>query len=495
MTGDPLQAGGPGPERAIMTVDQGELQAILERVFARQDTLEACKRRDLETIIDILGRQGITQGRIASLTSISQGRLSEYKTGKRVAIKTSVFEDFATGLKMPAKARAALGLAPSPDAELTQHNGNPLDAPDAFDLQLLAEEIGKRGDVVKRRKMLSMAAGLGATAALAQTGAWERLTYALSRPTAVDEMTVRAVEARAAGFHQLEELIPAPALFKGLAAHLRETSALISGTAADPSDELRHRLIVAAGESAVLAGWLASDMGDSSTARNFYDAAERAAKETNDPGIVACALAYRSYIPSTKGAHGRARALLTDALDTLAEQEQRKISQGTLAWLSARHAEESAALGDTKQALNSWRRAQEAFSLADPAEDRVWTRFMDQNRFDSYHVATYANIGKLDEAQEIASALLARLPEPDRKKAVIILEEVAAAYLRQGAANDAARIGRDGLVLLRDTGFTMWLPRFESIGRVLARWNRQPRVRAYLEELKAVKRQFTASDR
>jgi hypothetical protein len=48
---------------------------------------------------------------------------------------------------------------------------------------------------------------------------------------------------------------------------------------------------------------------------------------------------------------------------------------------------------------------------------------MDQNRFDSYHISTLAGMSKLDEAQELAAAVLARLDQPDRKKAVIILED------------------------------------------------------------------------
>ena len=74
--------------------------------------------------------------------------------------------------------------------------------------------------------------------------------------------------------------------------------------------DLRRRLIVVAGESSVLAGWLASDMGDSATARNFYETAMKAAAEADDPAIAACTLAYQSYIPSMKGANGRARVLL-----------------------------------------------------------------------------------------------------------------------------------------------------------------------------------------
>jgi hypothetical protein len=51
----------------------------------------------------------------------------------------------------------------------------------------------------------------------------------------------------------------------------------------NPWNELRDRLIVAIGESSVLADWLASDMGDTTTARNFYQTAEQAAKEAGDP--------------------------------------------------------------------------------------------------------------------------------------------------------------------------------------------------------------------
>ena len=169
--------------------------------------------------------------------------------------------------------------------------------------------------------MLSLAAQLGATAALAQSEVWERLAYALTNPSAMNEATIREMEARSAGFHRLEEIVSAPVLLKGLTVHLREVSTLLNGTADDAGNELRRRLIVVAGESSVLAGWLASDMGDSATARNFYDTAVKAAKEANDPAIAACALAYRSYIPSTKGANGRARVLLAEALENISETD------------------------------------------------------------------------------------------------------------------------------------------------------------------------------
>jgi tetratricopeptide (TPR) repeat protein len=358
---------------------------------------------------------------------------------------------------------------------------------DTFDLIQLAEAIGRNGSNVKRRDMLSMAASLGATAAIAHSEVWERLAYALTNQAAMGEATVKEMEARTAGFHLLEEMVSAPALLRGLTIQLKEVSTLLSGSMGGPKDQLRKRLLITAGESALLAGWAASDVGDSGAARNWYDTAVKVAKEADDPGIAACALAYRSYIPSTRGANGRSRALLTEALELLSEQAD---SPGTVAWLYARHAEESAQLGDVRQALNSWRRAEEAYSVADPEEDRVWTRFMDRNRFDSYHIATYSRIGRLDEASEIAANVLARLSQPDRKKAAIIFEDIARAHLSRGSVNEASRLAKSGITILRETEFAMWMPRYETIAQALRPYSKQPAVRAFLEEFGIAKRQF-----
>jgi transcriptional regulator with XRE-family HTH domain len=94
-----------------MAVDIPVIREVVERVCTRPDVLDACKRRDLGFVVRVLCAYGITQGQIAALTGITQGRLSEYKTGKRIATATSTFEAFADGLELPAVARCALGLA------------------------------------------------------------------------------------------------------------------------------------------------------------------------------------------------------------------------------------------------------------------------------------------------------------------------------------------------------------------------------------------------
>ena len=465
----------------------------LTAVFARQDFYEACKRRDAGAMIRILGAHGITQGQMSARTGLAQSTLSNYKRGKNHAEWASTFEKLANGLDMPLPLRQALGLTGDalPNGSRSAASVGAGIQADTFDLQLLAEAIGRNGTSVKRRDMLALTAQLGATAALAHSGVWERLAYALTNPSAMNEATINELEARTAGFHRLEESVSAPVLLKGVMAHLREVSALLNGSASGSEGDLCRRLIVVAGESSVLAGWLASDVGDSATARNFYETAMKAAAEADDPAIAACTLAYKSYIPSMKGANGRARVLLTEALGMVSEAT----SPATVAWIAARHAEESAQVGDTAQALASWERAEDAFSIADPDEDRVWTRFLDQNRFDSYRIATYAETGKLDEAQEVAASVLARLTQPDKKTEAIIFEDIANSYLARGSATDASRIAQSGLAVLRETQFAMRLPKFEAIAKALLHSQRQPQVRSYLEEFAMTKTQFAASAR
>lgn len=473
-----------------MAIDEAVLRERLSKVFARQDFYEACKRRDVGSIVRILGAHGITQGQLSQLTGIAQSTLSKYKTGGHQAEWTSTFEKIADGLDMPQRLRQALGLLG--EASLKRgggtSNGVAGTPADTFDLLQLAEVIGRNGSNVKRREMLSLAAVLGGSAAVAHSEVWERLAYALTNSTSTNDAIVREMEARSAGFHRLEEFVSAPQLLKGLTVQLREVTTLLSGTANEPKNELRKRLLVVAGESSVLAGWAASDMGDSVTARNFYDTGVKAAQEAKDPEIIACALAYRSYIPSAKGANGRARVLLAQALEIL----PKNASQGTLAWIAARHAEESAHLGDSAQALTSWDRAEEAYIVADTDDDRVWTRFLDQNRFDSYRISTLAKVGRLEEAQEVATAILARLDQPDRKKAAIIFEDMATAYLARGSVNESSKLARNGLTVLRETEFTMWLPRYDAIAQALRQQSRQPAVRAYLEDFAMTKRQFAS---
>lgn len=94
-----------------MALDNPVIRKVIDRVFSRKDVLDACTRRDPGAVITVLCTHGLTQSQLSVLTGIPQGRLSEYKTHKRVPTATSTFETFADGLGLPPAARRALGLA------------------------------------------------------------------------------------------------------------------------------------------------------------------------------------------------------------------------------------------------------------------------------------------------------------------------------------------------------------------------------------------------
>jgi hypothetical protein len=141
------------------------------------------------------------------------------------------------------------------------------------------------------------------------------------------------------------------------------------------------------------------------------------------------------------------------------------------------------------------RRAEEAFSIADPDEDRPWTWFLNRDRFDTFRVATCLKVGKFDEAQQVAADLLARLSPAEGKRAAVIRESIASAHLARGSVTEAAQVAQNGLAIVRETEFTTWMPKFEDLARGLLRLQRQPHVRAYLEDFAMTKRQFAQSPR
>jgi transcriptional regulator with XRE-family HTH domain len=99
-----------------MALTSAEVRGIVERVCARPEVLDACATRDLGAVISALGAGGLTQGRIAELTGFSQGRLSEWVTGKRDPKAVTTFQKFANGVGLPPAARRALGLDAGPPA-------------------------------------------------------------------------------------------------------------------------------------------------------------------------------------------------------------------------------------------------------------------------------------------------------------------------------------------------------------------------------------------
>ncbi len=100
----------------MVAVGVADVRPVVDRVCARPDVLEACRKRDLGYVINALWENGLTQGKIAALTGKPQGRISEWARGIRLPKHASVIDEIATGIGFPPAARRALGLTAEPPA-------------------------------------------------------------------------------------------------------------------------------------------------------------------------------------------------------------------------------------------------------------------------------------------------------------------------------------------------------------------------------------------
>lgn len=90
----------------------GEVPELVERVFARQDVLAACARRDLGAVIRILNAHGVTQGQID---------FPGYPPEQLAAIFCRLADEAGLRLTAGARRKAATILA---QAEAEQRSGN-----------------------------------------------------------------------------------------------------------------------------------------------------------------------------------------------------------------------------------------------------------------------------------------------------------------------------------------------------------------------------------
>jgi transcriptional regulator with XRE-family HTH domain len=471
-----------------MALDRKEVQRRIERVFAREDVLEACIRRDrgedkptcdMNVILNALKSHGITQGVISGLTGIPQGRLSEYKSGK-FHPTFDTLEKIADGLALPAPARAAFGLKLKEEPQVGSEEGTPAEPPGSADLLTLAWMAGSLNNHADRRAVLRLGATLATAPLLGVEESMDRLTYALLGPVTLQEDTVNFLEQRTAGLHRLEEMFPARLVHRAVTSHLREVTALLEGHAADP---LWGRLARVAGESSVLAAWTAWDLSEAAHSARMYRITEAAARAANDPVIMACAYTYRSYSTSGPDAHEAARRFLAEARGCLPDHGE----YATRAWVLGREAEEAAAIGDPA-ARKLIKQAADAFQLVRPHHERPWTRFLDETRMNAIELSTYTRLGDEKKVHQLADSLLATVA-PASKSAALMNADVGLASVRLGDIASGIDYGHRSLEAVRaaETSFGLW--RLEELAKALAQ---DSRAREFCSEVRQMRRALSS---
>ncbi|MDP9866035.1 MULTISPECIES: helix-turn-helix domain-containing protein [Streptosporangium] len=471
-----------------MPAEATEPVVILPKLWQRPEMLTALRNRNIGQLFRLIRQYtGFSQTRIGVAVNLSQGKVSEIMKGAAQVTSFEVFERIAEGLRMPDSARMALGLAPTwpaaprvidavphPASVIPSRDGTPTSAllslesavavgqpqgadPWDVDVLTLAWIVGRLDAHVDRRTMLILAAGMTAETAATIADPWERLSRALTGPQALDEDTIERLEARTIGFHRLEYVLPARAIYQGLTTHINELSNLLQS---GPPDRFRRRLAATAGEAATLASWIAWDLKQVGQSASFERVSALAAKESGHPIIQACTYAYRSYAVEGHDAHEAVR-----------QAQQFLPAQGddaTRAWLLSREAEELAALGD-RRAIDLLHQAEEAYGRARPHRERAWTRFLDPGRMAAFQLSTYVRLG--DERRVIEAgqaALSAVAQDADHKKVAVIYADIAQAQLQIGDVAEGVAYARRALDAVQRGESTWGLQHLTTVEKALA---------------------------
>jgi transcriptional regulator with XRE-family HTH domain len=335
-----------------------------------------------------------------------------------------------------------------------------------------------KGDTdMERRALLRLLAGLGLGAVLPDPEPWERLSSVLKRPSSIDLATIEDLEAETVALYRREECSPAKQVFADTVSHLNLLTTLVEG--APRSSRLRRRLVVTAGETSALAGWLAHETGDQSQAECYYEAAVDAAEDAGDLALKANVLGYRSYPAPPM----EAEELLEEAQTYVGDTP----CLTTYAWLRGRKAEVSALARRSADALSALDDAVGAFDQAKPTEERAWTAFFDRGRLGSIEIATHARLHRGDDVQAAAAEVLRFLPPVEKRKA-IVLAGVADARAELGDLEGVGQYGREALAMAVQTESSVALQQLVALGARVNGSREVQGIREFLEQLRTVQR-------
>jgi transcriptional regulator with XRE-family HTH domain len=400
-----------------MALSVSDVRAIVVDVCARPDVLDACRRRDLGTVIAVLGSHGVTQGQISELTGKAQGRLSEYMTGKRQPRGVKTFQDFADGLGMPSAAREALGLAADP-AERAAVIGHRAQAHGAADLGLTYPATTAEAAGSLTQLWHADLNGPAASWGPADPRAWNDAPLRWL----VDSSATSGREAPRApriGLADVERFRATIDMFKQLddrfgGGHVR--TALIQYLNADArrllngqyNETTGRALYSAVAEATLLAAWMSYDsMPAGALAQRYFVQALALARAAGDRLLGASILDAMSHQATYLGRYGEAANLARAA-----KTGTQGIATPTLvSHFQTMEARALARLGDAKCCNQALAEAVREFERRTPDNDPQWIQYFDEAELSAEFGHCLRDLGRPAQAAQYASASVAAIDD------------------------------------------------------------------------------------
>jgi hypothetical protein len=398
-----------------MALRAPDVREVVERVFARQDVLDACGRRDLGAVVAVLGAHGVTQGQIAGLTGLPQGRLSEYKQHKHAPQASSTFEKFADGLGIPSAARVALGLAPDRPSATA---GTPPSAVLTSEVGLVYPGAAAEATENVSRLWRADLADTGLLQARLEPGAWSdaSLRWLIDPGSRPDNQAVSGARigiadvdrfrATVGMFGQLDDRFGGGHARQALIQYLSTDAArLLNGRY---SEDVGREMFSATAEATLLAAWMSYDSAPgSSLAQRYFIQALALAQAGDDKLLGASILDAMSHQATYTGrfreAANLARAAMTGTRGT-----------GTPTLNAHFHAMEARALarlGDAKGCDSALAEAVREFERRTPENDPEWIQYFNESELSAEFGHCMRDLGRAKDAIQYADRSLTAVNE------------------------------------------------------------------------------------
>ncbi len=394
--------------------------------------------------------RGWSQSRLAEIPSTSPQVVSRWESGKG-SVDFVYQEKLCEIFQKNAEQLGFIEPSPPPNIVFNENDNNEMEEPDMN---------------ASRRHFLKGSFGLALVTASAEYTPWERLSLALKKPTSVDATLLTELQAITQSQWQLRANYSSHPLLRSVTSHLDSVTELLHHSHPEP---IHKQLCSLAGEIAQLAGQIAFEMNEHSTADAYYTVSLEAAREAKNASLYASALGRKSFVSIHNGQPEEALQLLHKAQQLMNLSEAGR----TYAWLSAIEAETYAHMQGSPQHTLACQRALEhsetAIHQAIPHDDPCWTGF-DYSRLAGYKGACFNRLHQPKDAISALNEALATIAPSATRRRSRLFTDLAIAYALQGEVEEGCQFAHQALELARQTNSAMALQRIHTFRAHVEQW-------------------------